>query len=136
VTLRDYIDRGLGDLARYHDAGITGLQTELDRRLGEVQRETEGRFREQAAAVLAATSALDKRLDAMNEFRESVRDITGRKIDADLFRQTTDALLSRLERAEAALERQRGRMGAYAAVSVFLVTAVTVLTLVLNQIRF
>jgi hypothetical protein len=97
VTLRDYVDRGLGDLARYHDAGITGLQGEIDRRLGEIQRETGYRLSENATA--------------------------------------RDALLARVERAEAALERQRGRAAAYAAVSVIAVTIVAVLTLVLNHVR-
>lgn len=135
VTLRDYVDRGLADLARYHDKTLGDVQAEIDRRFGEVQRETEGRFREQATATRAATAALDKRLDSMNEFRNAIRDVTDRKVDADLYRAATDAILARLDRAESALDRQRGRMGAYVAVSAFLVTAVTVLTLVLNHIR-
>lgn len=135
VPLRDYVDRGLADLARYHDKTVGSIQEEIDRRLSEVQRETEGRFREQATAVAAATAALDKRLDGMNEFREQIRDTTAHKIDGDLFRQVTDALMARVDVAEAALERQRGRMSAYATISAVLVTAVTVLTLVLNHIR-
>jgi hypothetical protein len=135
VPLRDYIDRAVTDLTRYHDATVSSIQSELDRRLGEVQRETESRFREQAAAVLAANAALDHRLDGMNEFRESIREVTSRKIDTDLFTETIDALRARVERAESALERQRGRMGAYAAVGTIAVIIIAIMTLVINHIR-
>ena len=135
VPLRDYMDQGLADLARYHDATVDAIQSEIDRRLGEVQRETESRFREQGTALNAASAALDRRLEGMNEFREQIRDVTARKVDDSLVRQTTEALAARVDAAEAALERQRGRMSAYATISVILVTAVTVLTLVLNHIR-
>ena len=136
MPLRDYVDRALADLARYHDATVTGIQAEIDRRIGEVQRETEGRFREQATGVAATTAALDKRLDTMNEFREQVRDVTARKVDADLFEQTVTALRGRIDRAEAALERQRGRMGAYAATGTIIVVVVAVLTLVVGHVKF
>lgn len=98
VPLRDYTDRALADLARYHDATTGAIQAEIDRRLGEVQRETT--FRLNAADAANAT------------------------------------LLTRVERAEAALERQRGRMSAYAAIGSVLVVAVAVLTLILNHVRF
>jgi septal ring factor EnvC (AmiA/AmiB activator) len=136
VPLRDYIDRGLAELARYHDATVSGIQAEIDRRLGEVQRETEGRLREQATAREQVAASLERRLDGMNEFREQVRDTTARKIDADLFRQTVGELMGRLERAEAALERQRGRMSAYVAGTSFLMLAIAILTLVINHYRF
>ena len=136
VPLRDYIDRGMADLAKYHDATVSGIQAEIDRRLGEIQRETDLRLSQQAAAVSAATAALDRRLDAMNEFREQIRDTTARKVDTDLYRQASEQIGARLENIESMLDRARGRMSAYAAVSAFLVTAVTVLTLVLNHIHF
>ena len=136
VPLRDYVDRGLADLARYHDATVAAIQDEIDRRIGEVQRETESRFREQATALAASSAALDRRLESMNEFREQVRDTTARKVNEDLFRQVTEALAARIDLTEATLERQRGRMSAYATISAVLITVVTVLTLILNQVRF
>ena len=136
VPLRDYVDRGLTDLAKYHDVTVSGIQAEIDRRLGEIQRETDLRLSQQAAAVAAATAALDRRLDAMNEFREQIRDTTARKVDTDLYRQASEQIGARLENIESMLDRARGRMSAYAAVSAFLITVVTVLTLVLNHIPF
>jgi hypothetical protein len=136
VPLRDYVDRALADLTRYHDRDTASLQAEIDRRLGEAQRETESRFREQAAAALAATSALDKRLDAMNEFRESIRDTTARKIDTDLYRQTVDSLTARMEAIEATQDRQRGRIAVYSAAGSILIVVVAILTLILNHVQF
>lgn len=135
VKLRDYVDRTLGDLTRYHDRDLAYLQAEIDRRLGEVQRETAGRFREQATTLTASTAALDRRLEQMNEFREQVRDVTARKVDEALFRQTTGELLARVEKAEAALERQRGRIAAYAVVLTVISVLVAILSLILNHVQ-
>jgi hypothetical protein len=136
VSLRDYVDLAVANLARYHDATVSVIQEEIDRRMAEMQRETEGRFREQATALSAASASMDHRLEGMNEFREQVRDTTSRKVDADLFRQTCDALADRIDRAEGALERQRGRMSAYVAGTSFLLLAIAILTLIINHYKF
>lgn len=131
VTLRDYIERGLTDLARYHDRDTATLQAEIDRRLSEVQREIESRFRETGAAAAAARSGLDRRIDALADRVDTIRDALAGKTSEG----RTGDLQSRLEKAEAALERQRGRLAAYAAIASFLTVAVAVITLVVNHVR-
>lgn len=52
---------------------------------GELQGEMDRRYSTQEKAVAAATTALDKRLDGMNEFRLSLADILGRTVTRDVF---------------------------------------------------
>ena len=102
VTLREYIDRGLGDLAKYHDATVNGIQAEIDRRLGEIQRETNTRLDGQAKE---ATALKDRAGDA------------------------ADRIVDRLDKLEQVIDRQRGRQAAYASLATLAGVILTLLIL-------
>lgn len=122
VSLRSYTDQRLTDLARYHDATVTGLQDELDRRLAVMTDAIDQRFGAIATQTSASAAALDSRLERMNEFRDA---------DTDLFK----ALAERVDNVERALDRQRGRMTVYASLSGVVLVAIGIATLIINHVR-
>ena len=85
------------------------MQAEIDRRIGSVTDIADSR-----------AGALDKRLEAMNEFRAALADQRSRMVTTDVFTTTIDAIkearelalvaaTTRIEKLEAAQASQRGR---------------------------
>jgi hypothetical protein len=131
VPLRDYVDARLADLARYHDTTLRAIQDEIDRRLAVMTHDIEARFGSLTAAADAAASAVDARLERANEFRDAMRDQAAHKTDTGEFR----ALADRVDKVEQAMDRQRGRMAVYAALSGLILVGIAILTLAVNHIR-
>ena len=131
VPLRDYIDARLADLERYHDTTVKAIQDELDRRLAVMTHDVEGRFTAVASQTVTAEATLDARLERMNEFRDAMKDQAARKVDTSEFK----ALAERVDKAEKALDQQRGRMSVYAALGSLILVGIAILTLAVNHIR-
>ena len=93
--------------------GVTGLSLDLlaERIDAEWQlRET----REAAAkeALSTATTALDKRLDGMNEFRATLRDQSSQFMSRQEYEGKHEALSNRITQLERSSERSTGAIGA------------------------
>lgn len=132
VSWLTYVDRALDDLRIFHDATLSDIQSELDRRLAAQQRESDQRFTESVDRVQTALASLDKRLDGMNEFREALRDQQARMATTAY----VDAVSVRMSNLEAAIERQRGRTAAITAIAGGLAVFITVASFVLTHIHF
>jgi cell division protein ZapA (FtsZ GTPase activity inhibitor) len=61
------------------------LQDELDRRFREMQRQMDQRFKSSDKAVAVAQAANEKRLDNVNEFRQTLADQTKSFVTQDKF---------------------------------------------------
>jgi hypothetical protein len=94
VTLRDYVD-----------VQLRLLQEEIDRR-----------FVSELRAVEAASTALERRLDGMNEFRAQLGDAMARFEARDYAEAQRAALGDRLDKVEAEQAKARGRISAYAVI--------------------
>lgn len=131
VTLREYIDRRLEDLARYHDTTVKAIQDEIDRRLAVMTHDIEAQFAALAKQTTAAAATLDARLERMNEFRDAMRDQAGRMVTSSRF----EDLAARVDTVEKALDQQRGRMTVYAALSGVILILIAIATLIVNHVR-
>lgn len=135
VTLQAYVDRITADLRSHHDTTSRMLQEEIDRRIGELTRERDARFTEIAKRVETANEALNIRLEAMNEFRASMREQAATFVRQDTITALDAAIADRLDKVEAALDRARGRMSVYAGLLAAIVAVITIVTLVINHIK-
>jgi hypothetical protein len=70
VSLKVYVDKCFDNLK---DA-INAAEKAHDEHQEEISKALDARFQAQEKAIAVATAAHDKRLDAMNEFRETLRD--------------------------------------------------------------
>lgn len=131
VSLRSYTDQRITDLTRYHDATVTALQEEIDRRLSVMTEAVDQRFAVMGEQTAGAATALDARLERMNEFRDAMKDQAARMVDTDLFK----ALADRVDNVERALDRQRGRMTVYASLSGVVLVLIAIATLIINHVR-
>jgi uncharacterized protein YukE len=132
VTLRDYVDARLTDLARYHDVTVADIQAEMDRRLANSQRESDQRFAEAQEGIKATATALEHRFEGLNQWRQQSADRENAFATKDLL----GALAARLDAIEALLDKQRGRQAVYAAAVGLIVAAVAVITLLLGHFQF
>ena len=109
VSWRDYVDRGLGDLARYHDKNMADTREDFGRRLAAMTRETDQRFTQVTISADAAHASHDAQLAHMDE---------------------------RTKLLEAALEQSKGRQAAWNYFMALVIVGVTLLTLFINHVRF
>jgi len=89
VTLREYIDR-VDNL----------LQVEIQHRYAIMQSELDRRFADSKEQLTIYRTAMEKRLDGMNEFRRSNNDTLNRMASRELVEQQIAAISSRIDRLE------------------------------------
>jgi hypothetical protein len=114
VPIRDYVDRA-----------VDFLQAEIDRREASRTR-----------AVEKAEEDINRRLSAMNEFRAAMADQAGRMVTRDAADKQHAALADRLDKIEAAVDRQRGRQAAYAAIITITGVIVSIAVLIVTHVHF
>jgi hypothetical protein len=126
-----YVDRRCDDLAAASRERHESAEAEIDRRVSSIHDE-----------IRVAQTALEHRLDAMNEFRGTLADQAARNVSTELFTTTVDALnaardagLGALADRVAALEtqaaRERGRSTGVTAVIAAVGLVATVTTLII-----
>jgi hypothetical protein len=108
VSIKDYVDARLQDLRLMHERDLKNQQDEIDRRIEAAGREMNYRF-----------GQADERMDRM--------DVT--------HRARQDLVESQVDDIQGQLNRQRGRMAAYATVTGILLLLLTVFGLVLDHVR-
>jgi uncharacterized protein YukE len=131
VTLRDYVDARLTDLARYHDVTVADIQAEMDRRLANSQRESDQRFAEAQEGIKATATALEHRFEGLNQWRQQSADRENAFATKDLLA----TLAQRIDTIEAALDKQRGRQAVYAASLGLIVAVAAVITLLVGHFQ-
>jgi hypothetical protein len=136
MRIRDYVDARISDLRAQHFSDIAMVQAEIDRRVAEIIRERDARFRKLTDGIKTASAALDHRLEAMNEFRAQMREQGTSYVRRDMLDVFGQAVNARLDHVEAAPERARGRMSVYAGLAAAAAAAVAIITLAANHIRF
>jgi hypothetical protein len=120
VPLRRYTDQRIDALHHEVDLRITGLQQEIDGREQLMQAEIDRRIAGVTDLADNRASALESRLESMNEFRASLSDQRSRMVTTDVFTTTVASLKearelaliaaeNRIEALEKAIANQRGR---------------------------
>jgi septal ring factor EnvC (AmiA/AmiB activator) len=126
-----YVDRRCDSIEQAARERVVMAEAEIDRRISGIQQQ-----------ISAAGTALEHRLDGMNEFRESLRDANARMVTAELFTTTIDSLIAARETGMAALRdrvqalenaqaRERGRSTGVTAVIAAVGLVATVTTLII-----
>jgi hypothetical protein len=80
---------GIVSLREYVDTRLAAMESHFDMRLGAIDR-----------ATAIAVTTMDKRLDAMNEFRDALRDTTARLATRDELLLSSQRFTELLERVE------------------------------------
>lgn len=135
VPMITYVDRRAEDLRLVIEEMGHMLQAEMDRRVQNQQREMDQRLINQQNGLVAATGAMDARLEGMNEFRAQTNDIMRMMVTQSAFTATITGITDRLTAVEAAIERQRARQAVYAASVGLVVAVVAALSLILGHIQ-
>jgi len=74
VSLIDHIEALLAERTRHMDKQLNDLERHLTAQITALEAKTDAGFRASNNAVIKAENAVDRRLEGMNEFRESLRD--------------------------------------------------------------
>ena len=115
-------------IGRYVDERFRSAEREMAFRWQVTEDEIDRRIRAVQDTATATARALESRLDGMNEFRSAMADQFARAVTREMFDAATESQTARvnaligansdrLDRAEAILDRQRGRQAAYAAIA-------------------
>jgi hypothetical protein len=108
VTMKEYFDARLSDLYSRHARDLETMQAQVDRRVEALSREMNLRF-----------DQTSDRIDKAEEVRDSKFDVLDGHVD----------------RIDETINRQKGRMAAYAVISGIALIALAMVTLVLDHVR-
>jgi chromosome segregation ATPase len=123
VTLRDYIERVIGETEEKNKERIRALE----RQVADLERLLESRMRAQAMAVDKAAAGYDARFASANEFRQAMQDLSATFATRENIDQRLTENGRRLNAIESRLSNLDGRIVGWSAGVGFLVLVITLI---------